>query len=56
MVVSVQSSSQPKPKPDATVREIQTLLNELGYPAGTADGLYGRKTGNAPYQFYERLR
>ena len=29
------------------VKEIQTLLNDLGYDAGRADGLMGRKTRKA---------
>ena len=44
-----------KKKADETVRSIQKLLNELGYNAGTADGLYGRKTGNALTEFYQSI-
>ena len=33
-----------RPSPDATVQAIQRRLNELGYDAGTADGLFGNKT------------
>lgn len=29
------------------VRTLQTLLNDLGYSAGTADGIYGQKLDNA---------
>ena len=47
--------SKSKPKADETVRSIQKLLNELGYNAGTADGLYGRKTGNALTEFYQSI-
>ena len=44
-----------KKKADETVRSVQKLLNELGYNAGTADGLYGRKTGNALTEFYQSI-
>ena len=33
------------------VREIQRELNRLGYPAGTADGIIGRRTVNAARAF-----
>ena len=46
---------RPRKKADETVRSIQKLLNELGYNAGTADGLYGRKTGNALTAFYNSI-
>lgn len=39
-------------KADPVVKEIQSLLNQLGFPAGTADGLYGKKTKNALNGFY----
>lgn len=38
-------------KANPTVKEIQSLLNNLGYPAGTPDGLYGKKTGSALTSF-----
>lgn len=44
---STGSLSEPapsQPAPDATVQAIQSRLNELGYEAGTADGLMGRGT------------
>lgn len=33
-----------RPSPDATVQAVQRRLNELGYDAGPADGLFGNKT------------
>lgn len=40
-----------RPAPDATVLAIQRKLNELGYEAGTADGLMGRGTRSAILAF-----
>ena len=40
-----------RPAPDATVQAIQRKLNELGYDAGTADGLMGRGTRSAILAF-----
>jgi|GEM_PF-3417736 len=37
--------------PDAVVLEIQTLLRELGYQPGPADGLFGRRTRQAIQEF-----
>ena len=34
------------------IRTAQKLLNELGYDAGTVDGIYGRKTEKALQNFY----
>lgn len=48
------STSVPKPArptPDATVLAIQRRLNELGYNAGTPDGLFGNKTRSAIQAF-----
>ena len=48
------STSVPKPArptPDATVLAIQRRLNELGYNAGTPDGLFGNKTRAAIQAF-----
>ena len=36
---------------DETVYRTQVMLNQLGYPAGVEDGLWGRKTGNALKNF-----
>ena len=50
------STSVPKPArptPDATVLAIQRRLNELGYNAGTPDGLFGNKT-RAAIQSFQR--
>lgn len=41
------------PAPDATVQAIQRKLNELGYEAGTADGLMGRGTRSAIIAFQQ---
>src|SRR5699024_4010583 len=38
---------------NATVQAIQRKLNELGYEAGTADGLMGRKTRSAIIAFQQ---
>lgn len=51
---STASMSAPTPSgpaPDATVQAIQRKLNELGYEAGTADGLMGRGTRSAILAF-----
>ncbi|MBX7134230.1 MAG: peptidoglycan-binding protein [Fimbriimonadaceae bacterium] len=42
-----------RPTPDATVQAIQRRLNELGYEAGTADGLMGRGTRSAIIAFQQ---
>ncbi|HHK3924678.1 TPA: peptidoglycan-binding protein [Pseudomonas aeruginosa] len=42
-----------RPAPDATVQAIQRKLNELGYDAGTADGLIGRGTRSAVIAFQQ---
>jgi hypothetical protein len=39
------------PVPDATVKSIQRILNELGYEAGNADGLMGNATRTAIIAF-----
>ena len=36
---------------DETVYRTQVMLNQLGYPAGVEDGLWGKKTGNALKDF-----
>ncbi len=41
---SLSTPAPSSPAPDATVQTIQSKLNELGYEAGTADGLMGRGT------------
>jgi localization factor PodJL len=35
----------------AQVKQVQTLLNDLGFDAGTADGIMGRKTRQAINSF-----
>ena len=53
---SAGSLSTPAPSrdaPDATVQAIQRKLNELGYEAGTADGLMGRGTRSAIIAFQQ---
>ncbi len=40
-----------RPAPDATVQAIQRKLNELGYDAGSADGLMGTQTRSAILEF-----
>lgn len=40
-----------RPLPDATVQSIQRRLNELGYDAGAADGLFGDRTRSAILSF-----
>lgn len=42
-----------RPAPDATVQAIQRKLNELGYEAGTVDGLMGRGTRSAIIAFQQ---
>jgi len=42
-----------RPTPDATVQAIQPKLNELGYEAGTADGLMGVGTRSAIVAFQQ---
>ena len=42
-----------RPAPDATVQAIQRKLIELGYDAGTADGLMGRGTRSAVIAFQQ---
>lgn len=42
-----------RPAPDATVQAIQRKLNELGYDAGTTDGLMGRGTRSAVIAFQQ---
>jgi len=51
--VTTPSSKPPRPTPDATVLAIQRRLNELGYNAGTSDGLFGNKT-RAAIQAFQR--
>jgi len=41
------------PAPDATVQAVQRKLNELGYRAGTPDGLMGRGTRSAIIAFQQ---
>ena len=48
---SPSTGSLSTPVPDATVQAIQRKLNELGYEAGTADGLMGRGTRSAIIAF-----
>jgi hypothetical protein len=40
-----------RPTPDPIVKAVQQRLNELGYGAGPADGLYGPRTRNAISSF-----
>jgi peptidoglycan hydrolase-like protein with peptidoglycan-binding domain len=44
------------PAPDATIQTIQLKLNELGYDAGTPDGLMGRDTRSAIIAFQKDRR
>ena len=37
---------------DEITKKAQNLLNNLGYNAGSADGIYGRKTNSALQKFY----
>ncbi len=48
---SLSTPAPSRPAPDATVQAIQRKLNELGYEAGTADGLMGRGTRSAILNF-----
>lgn len=48
---SLSAPAPARPAPDATVQAIQRKLNELGYEAGTADGLMGRGTRSAILAF-----
>ena len=48
-----QAPQSTRPAPDATVQAIQQRLNELGYNAGPADGLFGAKT-RAAIQAFQR--
>lgn len=48
---SMSAPTPSRPAPDATVQAIQRKLNELGYEAGTADGLMGRGTRSAILAF-----
>lgn len=48
---SIPTPEPSSPAPDATVQAIQSKLNELGYEAGTADGLMGRSTRSAILNF-----
>ena len=38
---------------DTTVVQAQSLLNQLGYNAGSVDGIYGRNTKNALERFFK---
>jgi peptidoglycan hydrolase-like protein with peptidoglycan-binding domain len=48
---SLSAPAPARPASDATVQAIQRKLNELGYEAGTADGLMGRGTRSAILAF-----
>ena len=48
---STPASKPAPPTPDSTVLAIQRRLNELGYNAGTPDGLFGNKTRSAIQAF-----
>jgi peptidoglycan hydrolase-like protein with peptidoglycan-binding domain len=48
---SLSTPAPARPAPDATVQAIQRKLNELGYEAGSADGLMGRGTRSAILAF-----
>lgn len=50
---SLPVSAPSRPAPDATVLAIQQKLNELGYDAGTVDGLMGRGTRSAILAFQQ---
>jgi len=45
------AATKTAPEPDATVEAIQRRLNELGYDAGSADGLMGARTRSAIVAF-----
>ncbi|TXH39945.1 MAG: peptidoglycan-binding protein [Burkholderiaceae bacterium] len=49
--LSAPAPAPARPAPDATVQAIQRKLNELGYDAGSADGLMGTKTSSAILAF-----
>lgn len=44
-----------RPAADETVRAVQQKLNELGYNAGQADGLIGKKTRTAIYAYQHNV-
>ena len=48
---STTATKPSRPTPDVTVLAIQRRLNELGYDAGEADGLFGNKTRGAILAF-----
>lgn len=48
---SLSPQAPSRPAPDATVQAVQRKLNELGYDAGTPDGLMGRDTRSAILAF-----
>lgn len=50
---SLSTPAPSRPAPNATVQAIQRKLNELGYEAGTADGLMGRGTRSAIIAFQQ---
>jgi peptidoglycan hydrolase-like protein with peptidoglycan-binding domain len=50
---SLSTPAASRPAPDARVQAIQRKLNELGYEAGTADGLMGRGTHSAIIAFQQ---
>lgn len=50
---SLSTPAPSRPAPDTTVQAIQRKLNELGYEAGTADGLMGRGTRAAIITFQQ---
>lgn len=50
---SLSTPAPSRPAPDATVQAIQRKLSELGYDAGTADGLMGRGTRSAIIAFQQ---
>ena len=50
---SLSTPAPARPTPDATVQVVQRRLNELGYGAGTPDGLMGRATRSAIIAFQQ---
>ncbi len=50
---SLSAPTPSRPAPDATVQAVQRKLNELGYSAGTPDGLVGRGTRSAIVAFQQ---
>ena len=50
---SLSAPTPSRPAPDATVQAVQRKLNELGYSAGTPDGLMGRGTRSAIIAFQQ---